>query len=332
MTQALDIEALHKEGLMESLGQTIFILLGVVASIATTYLVFRAIRKQLLHVVGTQDVIVVTSNKEPNRILTRFGQSHWQNPFNQSVRRISWTSDPRDIDITRAGDSILLKFKVDCITQERLKSSLSPTLNIRTEESFESLLPIYDAWKAVVTEAEHAIHDFVSTLSVGEIRPQRHTLQTEVYDRISQSLEQYGINLSKVAISPNILFEADIEATLAQEANVRLIGRAELAKAEIANTISEEAVASEVKNRKALAQADAESIAFVIPELQDPKEAARFIVLMRYAYELSRFGPGGVEEVSFSKLLDTIRELLSPTEAMIVEEVKTSTSSRPRTN
>ena len=317
---------------MESFGGFVNVLLGIAASSFSIYLGIKGTRKLILHIVGPRDVLVVTSTKQPNKIITRAGEPHWQNPVTESVRRISWASDPREIDISRAGPTLLLKFKAHCITQERLKATLRCYLHINVEDSFDSLQTVYDAWKTVISETEHVIQDFISTLSVGEIRPQRHQLQKDIQKQINEPLQSYGVHLSKVGISSNIEFAPEIEDALAEEANIKLKGRATLAKAKIDNTIAEDAVASEATNRKTLAEADAESIAAVIPQLQDPKEAARFIVLMRYAYELSRLGPGVIQEVSFSKLLDTIRELLSPLDAVVVEEVKTSKSARPRSN
>lgn len=307
-------------------------IIGLPVSLLVAYIGARKIANEVRCLVGEREILVVSQKEKVTRVLTKPGELFIQNPLSERVRTISWGADSREVAIKRAGKIVTLAFDVRCLTHERLKATLRCNLYLNEPDSMPALVAMYDHWSSVLLEAERAVADMVSTLSVGDIRPRRMEIQKHIEKSVPERFKSLNVSLHKAAISSIIEFDDDIELALANEANVRLKGRARIAQEELNNKVNELSARGEAKNRVLLAKADAEGISHVGPALKDPREAARLMVMMRYAYELSRLGPNVVQDVSFSKLLDTIRELLGPRESTVVEEVKTSTSSRPRGN
>ena len=117
------------------------------------------------------------------------------------------------------------------------------------------------------------------------------------------------IVIEKISVSQNIQYPREVLEALENEKKVLLGQRAKVAEENIKNLINQKRVESEIINRTNLAQTD-RSILEQFNELfaNDPKRAARYILLMRYAHEAGR-AVDGAEELLSHEIIALVDQL-----------------------
>ena len=189
----------------------------------------------------------------------------------------------------------------------RARSGLR-SARVRTSSRPPGALPVGLSIDIITTDVTR---DELTTIDSANIRGLRLILQDTLREKIQNQVQKaQPIVIEKISVSQNIQYPREVLEALENEKKVLLGQRAKVAEENIKNLINQKRVESEIINRTNLAQTD-RSILEQFNELfaNDPKRAARYILLMRYAHEAGRAVDGGQKSYSPHEIIALVDQL-----------------------